>query len=134
MRKKDKRYNAWEIASFVSFGSAALYIFVCVILDKKFSIELPGEYMLLPAAGFAALDTTGALMKGEFFIQHGTCTRSQAPVAFWFSVLMGYLIAIALIGFLISILADNSNEQAIAPNRSQPPTQKSTSSVRGSED
>jgi len=96
-RVKTRRYNNWEIAAFCSFGVTALYIVAAIGAERLFTISLPGEFMLFPAAGFTFLGTTGALKKGEFFMEFGDCSREKAPISFWSSVIFGYLFTLILV-------------------------------------
>jgi hypothetical protein len=96
---KKNRYNKWEIAAFISICSAALYIVAALIAKRKFAIDLPGEFLFLFAAGFSLFGTTGALVKGEFFMQFNSCTREREPISFWTSVVFGYVFTICIIIF-----------------------------------
>jgi hypothetical protein len=91
------RYNRWEVASFVSFGCAAVYLIIALILHHRSTLEIRPEFMLLPATGFVAFGTTGAMKRGAFHIEFSECSRLRTPISFWFSVIFGYLFSAALL-------------------------------------
>jgi hypothetical protein len=103
MAKKNK-YNRWEIAAFVSFGAAVGYVVAALVVQRCTAASLPGELLLLPCALFIACGTTGAIKKGEFFVQHGHCTRAENPIAFWAVETIGYLFSSALIAAMLLLI------------------------------
>jgi hypothetical protein len=90
------RLNGWSVVYLLGFVTCG----ICVFAGKRpgANINIWLSAFFCSVATIVGVMTTECLLKGRFRRRYGTAiTRADSPIQFWINVVMGYVIAMAVL-------------------------------------